>query len=136
MCTAPLQNHCAQSLYFVYTSRFQNGMNPRGRRVITFILPVLCIILGNTLGQDLAAPVQRVRSANAGRRDVNDLVDPERSSRLKDLEGATHIQVKEIVGILLATIFVDAVPGGYVDDAIAAAKIYPATLTDPEQTLG
>jgi hypothetical protein len=33
-----------------------------------------------------------------------------------------HIEVKEIVRIFLGAIFVDAVLGGYVDDAIAAAK--------------
>ena len=33
-----------------------------------------------------------------------------------------HIEVEEIVGGFLAAIFVDAVPGGDVDDAVAAAK--------------
>ena len=49
---------------------------------------------------------------------------PSRRGRLKNLESATHVQVKKIVGILLATRFVDAVPGGYVNDAIAAAKMF------------
>ena len=55
------------------------------------------------------------------------LVDAEGSGRFKNLEGAAHIEVKEIVRIFVAAIFVDAVPGGYVDDAIAPAK-YPCQL--------
>ncbi|MEA3150748.1 MAG: hypothetical protein QOD56_1687, partial [Gammaproteobacteria bacterium] len=46
-----------------------------------------------------------------------------RRGRRKNLESAAHVQVKKIVGILLATRLVDAVPGGYMDDAIAAAKM-------------
>ena len=52
----------------------------------------------------------------------HNLVDAGGSGRFEDLEGAAHIQVKEIAGIFLATTFVDTVPGGYVDNAIAAAK--------------
>ena len=59
---------------------------------------------------------------NAGGGNVDDLIDAERCRRGKDLEGAADIQVEEIVGVFLAAIFVDAVPGGDVDDAIAAAK--------------
>jgi hypothetical protein len=39
-----------------------------------------------------------------------------------EVEGFAPIQVKEIVGIFLATNLVYAVPGRYVDNAIAAAK--------------
>ena len=39
-----------------------------------------------------------------------------------NLEGAADIQVEKIVGIFLASILVDAVPRGDVDDAIATAK--------------
>ena len=55
---------------------------------------------------------------NAGGGNVYDLVDPKRSGRLKNLEGTTYIQVKEIIGTFLAANFVNAVPGGYVNDAI------------------
>ena len=51
-----------------------------------------------------------------------DLVDAERNGRFENLEGAAHIEVEEIVSVLLAAILVDAVPGGDVDDAAAAAK--------------
>src|SRR5271169_3085789 len=62
-------------------------------------MPVLSVILGNQLGQDLAAPVERIRPVNTGCRNEYDLVDTERNGRFKNLEGAAHIQVKEIVGV-------------------------------------
>src|SRR6202023_3497157 len=71
---------------------------------------------------DLAAPVQSIGPVNAGRGNEHTLVDAGGSGRFENLEGAAHIQVKEIVGIFLDTIFVDPVPGGDVDDAIAPAK--------------
>jgi hypothetical protein len=85
-------------------------------------MPVLSVILGNQLGQDLAAPVESIRPVHAGRGNEYDLVDAGGSGRFKNLEGAAHIEVKEIVRIFLATIFVDAVPGGDMDNAIAATK--------------
>jgi hypothetical protein len=53
---------------------------------------------------------------------MNYLVDAEGRGGFENLEGTAHIEVKEIVRIFLAAIFVDAVPSGDVDDAIAAAK--------------
>ena len=46
----------------------------------------------------------------------------EAAASKKNLEGAAHIEVEEIVSVLLAPILVDAVPGGDVNDAVAAAK--------------
>jgi hypothetical protein len=85
-------------------------------------MAVLSVILDNQFGEDLAAPVQSIRPVNTGSRNEDDLVDAEGSGRFKNLEGAAHIEVKEIVRVLFTTIFVDAVPSGYVHDAIAAAK--------------
>src|SRR5208282_2667789 len=85
-------------------------------------MPVLSVILGNQLGQDFAAPVERIRPVNTGCRNEYDLVDAGGSGGFKNLEGAACIQVKEIVRILLAPIFLDAVPGGDVHNAIAATK--------------
>jgi len=48
--------------------------------------------------------------------------DAEGSRRLKNLESAAHIKIKEIVRVFLAAAFVDTVPGGDVDNALAAAK--------------
>src|SRR4249919_1525451 len=73
------------------------------------------IVLGNALGQDLAAPIQRVGPANAGRRDVYDLVDTQAGRRLEHLERAAYIQVEEVIGVLRAAGLVDAMPGGDVD---------------------
>ena len=50
------------------------------------------------------------------------LLIAERSGRFENLESSAHIQVKEIIGVFLATNFVDAVPGRYVHNAITAAK--------------
>jgi hypothetical protein len=85
-------------------------------------MPVLPVILGNQFGQDFAAPVPCIRPVNTGRGNEDNLVDAVGSGGFEYLEGAAHIQVKEIVGIFVAAIFVDAVPGGDVDDAIAAAQ--------------
>jgi hypothetical protein len=46
------------------------------------------------------------------------------SGRFKNLEGAAHIEVKEIVGVFFATIFVDTMPRSDVNDGIAAAKYF------------
>jgi hypothetical protein len=88
-------------------------------------MPVLSVILGNQLGQDLAAPVESIRPVNTGCGNEYDLVDAGGSGGFKNLEGAAHVQVKEIVCIFLAAIFVDAMPGGDVHDAITAAKYLP-----------
>src|SRR6516162_11229403 len=85
-------------------------------------MPVLSIILGDQFGQDLAAPVKRIRPVNTGCGYEDDLVDAGGGRGFEDLEGATHIQVKEIVGVFLAAVFVDPVPGGDVDDAVASAN--------------
>ena len=85
-------------------------------------LAVLSVILGDQFGQNLAAPVPCIGPINAGRGNEYDLVDADGGGCFENLEGAAHIEIKEIVRIFLATAFVDAVPGGYVDDAIAAAK--------------
>jgi hypothetical protein len=98
------------------------GNKPPGAKGDHVHVPVLSVILGNQFGQDFAAPVPCIRPVNTGRGNEDDLVDAVGSSGFEYLEGAAHIQVKEIVGIFVATIFVDAVPGGDVDDAIAAAQ--------------
>src|SRR4029077_8459357 len=81
------------------------------------------IVLGNALGQDLAAPIQCVGPANAGRRDVYDLVDAQAGGGLEHLERATHIQVEEVIGVLRAAGLVDAVPCGDVDDTVTASEM-------------
>src|SRR5277367_3390762 len=70
-------------------------------------IAVLSIILGNQFGDNLAAPVPCIRPVNTGCGNEYDLVDAEGSGRFENLEGAAHIQVKEIAGIFLATTFVD-----------------------------
>src|SRR5271156_1718588 len=65
-------------------------------------------------------PVECIRMVNTGGGNEYDLADTERNRSLENLEGASHIQVKEVVGIFLSTTFVDAVPSSYMDDAIAA----------------
>jgi hypothetical protein len=69
-------------------------------------------------------PVPRIRPINAGRGNEDDPVDAEGRGGFKHLEGAAHIEVEEIVRIFLTVGFVDAVPGGDVNDAIAAAEYF------------
>src|ERR1700757_4086047 len=88
---------------------------------------VLSVILRDQFGENLAAAVPRIRPVNAGGGDEYDLTDLGGSCRFENLEGAAHIEVEKIVGVLLAAVFVDAVPGGDVNDEIAAAK-YPRQL--------
>jgi len=95
-------------------------------------LAVLSIILGDQFGEDLAAPVPRIRPVNAGRGNEYDLVDAGRSGRFEDLEGAADIQVKEIVRIFLAPTFVDAVPGGSCGRCNRSCEIYRSTSSGPE----
>ena len=85
-------------------------------------IAVLSIIISNTFAQNLAAPIQGIRLINTGCGNEDYLVDAEGNGRLENLEGPTHIQVKEIVGIFRATHFVDTVPGSDVDNAIAAME--------------
>src|SRR5262249_3215907 len=59
-------------------------------------LAVLSVVLGNQLRENLAAPVKSIRPVNTGRGNEDNLVDAEGSRGLEDLEGAAHIQVKEI----------------------------------------
>jgi hypothetical protein len=83
---------------------------------------VLSVILRDQFSENLAAAVPRIRPVNARGGDVDDLANAGGSSGFENLEGAAHIEVEEIVRILLAPVFVDAVPGGDVNDAVAAAK--------------
>jgi hypothetical protein len=85
-------------------------------------MPVLSIVLGDQFGQDLAAPVERIRPVNTGCGYEDNLVDAGGGGGFEDLEGATHIQVKKIVDVFLAAVFVDAVPGGDVDNAVTSAN--------------
>src|SRR3984893_9431878 len=80
------------------------------------------VILCDQFGENLAAAVPCIRPVNAGGGDEYDLADAGGSGGFENLEGAAHIEVEEIVSVFLAAIFVDAVPGGDVDDAVAAAK--------------
>src|SRR5882672_10256207 len=75
---------------------------PKGNYV--YII-VLSIILSNTLGQNLTAPVPCIRLINAGCGNKYNFVDTEGNGRLKNLEGPTHIQVEEIVRIFFAVRF-------------------------------
>src|SRR3954452_24427008 len=68
---------------------------------------VFSVILRDAFCQNLAAPIQRIKSANAGCGNEYNIVDTERSSRLENFEGPTHVQVKEIIGIFHATNFVN-----------------------------
>src|SRR6516165_1869281 len=122
ICTAPFQNQRAQSLYLAYTARSQYGINPRGRSVTTFIRRWLSVVLRDQFGENLAAAVPRIRPVNAGGGDQDDLIDAGRCGGFENLEGAAHIEVEKIVGVFFAAIFVDAVPGGDVDDTVATAK--------------
>src|ERR1700746_3215565 len=79
--------------------------------------PVLSVILGDQFGENLAAGVPRMRPVNAGGGDKYDFADAGGSGGFENLEGAAHIEVEKIVSVFFAAIFVDAVPGGDVDDA-------------------
>src|SRR6516162_9204753 len=83
---------------------------------------MLSVILRNQFSENLAAAVPCVRPVNAGGGDEDDLTDAAGRGGFENFEGAAHIEVEEIVRVFLAPIFVDAVPGGDVDDAVAAAK--------------
>src|SRR5689334_1868575 len=83
---------------------------------------VLAVILRDQFGDNLVAAVPCIRPVNAGGGDEYDLADASGSGGFENLEGAAHIEIEEIVSVFLAAIFVDAVPGGDVDDAVAAAK--------------
>src|ERR1700751_6011677 len=83
---------------------------------------VLAVILGDQFGENLAAAVPRLRPVNAGGGDEYDLADAGGGSGFEHLERAAHIEVEKLVSVFFAAIFVDAVPGGDVDDAVAAAK--------------
>src|SRR6516162_805053 len=72
------------------------------------------------LGDSSVVPC--VRPVNAGGGDEDDLTDAGGRGGCENLEGAAHIEVEEIVRVFLSPIFVDAVPGGDVNDAVAAAK--------------
>jgi hypothetical protein len=84
---------------------------------------VLAVILGDLFGENLAAAVPRVRAVNVGGGDEYDLTDAGGSGRFENFEGAAHIEIEKIVNVLLAAILVDAVPGGDVDDTVAARNI-------------
>ena len=86
---------------------------------------MLSVILRDLFGENLAAAVPCIRPVNTG--DEYDVADAGGSSGFENLEGAAHIKVEEIVSVFLAAVFVDAVPGGDVDDAVAAVK-YPGEL--------
>src|SRR6516225_11282316 len=88
---------------------------------------MLSVILRDQFSENLAAAVPCVRPVNAGGGDEDDLTDAAGRGGFENFEGAAHIEVEEIVRVFLAPIFVDAVPGGDVDDAVAAAK-YPGRL--------
>src|ERR1700731_3587110 len=79
-------------------------------------------IRGNQFGQNLADAVSFIRPINAGRGNEYDLADAGGSGGFENLEGAAHVEVEEIKRVFVAAIFVDAVPGGYVNDEVAAAK--------------
>src|SRR6516162_8075883 len=83
---------------------------------------VLPVILGDQFSENLAAAVPCARPVNTGGGNEYDLADAGGSSGFENLEGAAHIEVEEIVSVFLAAIFVNAVPGGDVDDAVAATK--------------
>src|SRR5262245_57423040 len=83
---------------------------------------VLSVILRDLFSENLAAAIPCIRPVNAGGRDEYDLTDAGGSGSFENLEGAAHIEVEEIVSVLLTAIFMDTVPGGNVDDAVAAAK--------------
>jgi len=63
-----------------------------------------------------------IRPIDAGHGNEYDLADAGGSGGFENLEGAAHVEVEEIKGVFVAAIFMDAVPGGYVNDEVAAAK--------------
>src|SRR5271163_2800586 len=83
---------------------------------------VLAVILRDLFGENLAAAVPCVRPVNAGSGDEYDLADAGGCGGFENLEGAAHIEVEEVISVFLAAIFVDAMPGGDVDDIVTAAK--------------
>src|SRR5215831_9043077 len=85
---------------------------------------VLPVILRDQFGENLAAAVACIGPVNAGGGDVDDLTDAGGGGGFENLEGAPHIEVEEIVSVFFGPIFVDAMPGGDVDDAVAAAKYF------------
>jgi len=95
---------------------------------------VLSVILRDQFSENLAAAVPRIRPVDAGGGDVNDLTDAGGRGSFENLEGAAHIEVEEIVSVFLAAIFVDAVPGGDVDDAVASRGASPSASSGPERT--
>src|SRR5215471_20260380 len=60
---------------------------------------VLPVILRDQFGENLAAAVACIGPVNAGGGDVDDLTDAGGGSGFENLEGAAHIEVKEIVSI-------------------------------------
>ena len=89
---------------------------------------VVAVILRDLFSENLAAALPCVRAVNAGGGDEDDLTDAGGSGGFENLEGAAHIEVEELVRVFLAAIFVDAVPGGDVGDAVAAAKYFRQLL--------
>ena len=89
---------------------------------------VVAVILRDLFIENLAAALPCVRAVNAGGGDEDDLTDAGGSGGFENREGAAHIEVEELVRVLLAAIFVDAVPGGDVGDAVAAAKYFRQLL--------
>src|SRR4051812_29383859 len=78
---------------------------------------VFSVILSYAFCQNLAAPIQCIRPANAGCGNEYYFVDTERGGRLEYFERPTHVQVKEIIGAFHTTSFVNTMPGRYVDNA-------------------
>src|SRR5215475_3708570 len=83
---------------------------------------MLSVTLCDLFSEDLAAAVPRIGPVNASGGDEYDPSDTGGRGGFENLKGAAHIEVEEIVSVFLAAIFVDTVPGGDVDDAVAAAK--------------
>src|SRR6516162_1091870 len=82
---------------------------------------VRSVILRDQFGENFAAAVPCIRPVNAGGGDEYDLTDAGGLGSFENLEGAAHIEVEKIASVFLAAIFMDAVPGRDVDDAVAAA---------------
>src|SRR5215469_13070568 len=83
---------------------------------------VSSVIFGDPFSQNLAAAVACIGPVDAGGGDVDDFTNAGGSSGLENFESPAHIEVEKIISVFLAQILVDTVPGGDVNDAVAAAN--------------
>src|ERR1700739_1777116 len=82
---------------------------------------VLSVVLRDQFGENLAAAVPRIRPVKLVVEMKMTLSMPADAAASKTSK-VPRIEVEKIVGVFFAAVFVDAVPGGDVDDTVATAK--------------